>query len=84
MLLENNLSEGGHSITSKLKPYGLWVFCAQIVLIYIVVITSIVNLSLENGQGQLWTALLASSLGSLLPTPHLKLKRQQHTNGNGN
>jgi hypothetical protein len=48
------------------------VFFSQIIIIYIVVITCIVNLSLERGNSNLWTALLSSSLGYLLPNPKIK------------
>ncbi len=48
------------------------VFFSQIIIIYIVVITCIVNLSLDNGNSNLWTALLSSSLGYLLPNPKIK------------
>jgi hypothetical protein len=56
-------------------PKSEVVFFMQVILIYIVVITSIINLSLYKGQdGNLWTALLSSSLGYLLPNPNLKRK----------
>ena len=48
------------------------VFFSQIIIIYIVVITCIINLSLEKGNSNLWTALLSSSLGYLLPNPKIK------------
>ena len=50
------------------------VFIAQIVIIYVIVITSIVNLSLEYGDAKLWIALLSSNIGYLLPNPKLKGK----------
>lgn len=53
-------------------PKSEIVFFVQVVLIYIVVITSIVNLTLNKDEGKLWTALLSSSLGYLLPNPSLK------------
>jgi hypothetical protein len=59
-------------------PKSEIVFFIQIILIYIVVITSIVNLTLNvnKDEGKLWTALLSSSLGYLLPNPSLKTNRQ--------
>ena len=51
------------------------VFCTQVILLYIVVITCIVNLSIQNGDSNLWTALLSSSLGYILPNPTLKKKK---------
>ncbi len=53
-------------------PKSEAVFFAQIILIYVVVFTCIINLSLNNGDSNLWTALLSGSLGSLLPNPSLK------------
>ena len=63
-------------VFGKQLPKSEIVFFVQVVLIYIVVITSIVNLTLNKDEGKLWTALLSSSLGYLLPNPSLK-KRQQ-------
>ena len=59
----------GHSM-----PKSEMVFFMQVFLIYIVVITSIVILTLyKDGEGgKLWTALLSSSLGYILPNPTLK------------
>jgi len=47
------------------------VFFAQVFLIYIVVITSLVNITLGS-TSELWVVLLTSSLGYLLPNPSLK------------
>lgn len=55
-------------------PKSEIVFFMQVILIYIVVITSIVNLTLNKDEGKLWTALLSSSLGYILPNPTLKKK----------
>ena len=48
------------------------VFMSQIVLIYIVVITCIVNLSLNNENSSLWISLLSAATGYLLPNPSIK------------
>ena len=53
------------------------VFTSQVILVYIIVITSIINLTLyqdNESSGKLWTALLSSSIGYLLPNPRLKIK----------
>ena len=49
-------------------------FIAQVVLVYIVVIASIVNLSIntEEQSSRLWIILLSSGIGYLLPNPKLK------------
>ena len=53
------------------------VFFCQVVIIYTVIVTSIYNLTTEHEDGHLWTALLSSSLGYLLPNPTLKRKKPQ-------
>jgi len=53
------------------------IFICQVVVLYIVILTCIVNLSLKNGDSNLWTALLSSSLGIMLPQPTLTSKKKQ-------
>ena len=48
------------------------VFFSQIIVIYIIIFTCVINLSLGNENSNLWTALLSSSLGYLLPNPKIK------------
>lgn len=50
------------------------VFFCQVIIIYTVVVTSIYNLTTTGGaeNDKLWTALLSSSLGYLLPNPTIK------------
>ena len=60
----------------KICGYGMnksqVVYFSQIIIIYIIIITCIVNLSLKNGDSNLWTALLSSCIGYILPAPKLK------------
>jgi hypothetical protein len=55
------------------------VFFAQVGIWYIVILAAIVNLSLNNGTSTLWTALLSSSLGYLLPNPKLEKEEKLST-----
>ena len=48
------------------------VFFTQVILIYIVCVTCLINLSIGNGNSNLWTSLLSGSLGYLLPAPKLR------------
>ena len=48
------------------------VFLCQVVVLYTVILISIYNLTTGNGDSNLWTALLSSSLGYLLPNPTLR------------
>ena len=49
------------------------VFFCQAVVLYIVIVVSIYNLTKDNGKSNLWTALLSSSLGHLVPNPSVTL-----------
>lgn len=49
------------------------VYLSQVFIIYLVIITCILNLSLKNGDSNLWTALLSSCLGYILPSPKIKV-----------
>ena len=56
-------------------PKSEIVYFCQVLIIFIVVCTSIVNLTLykdDEASGKLWTALLSSSIGYLLPNPSMK------------
>ena len=56
------------------------VFACQIAIIYIVIVACIINLSLGNGDSTLWTTLMSSSLGYVLPSPKLKVKKNDIIN----
>jgi len=59
------------NICGRFIPKDEIVFFFQVALIYIVVITSIVNLILGSENTHLWIASLSSSLGYILPAPKL-------------
>ena len=48
------------------------VFLCQVVVLYTVILISIYNLTTGHANSNLWTALLSSSLGYLLPNPTLR------------
>ncbi len=48
-------------------------FVFQVLLIFIVVCVSLMNLSLQWGNQNLWTVVLTGSLGYIMPNPKLKL-----------
>lgn len=58
---------GSHNLPAKEIVYF-----TQIGLVYIVVLTSIINLSLGNQPSDLWITLLSSCLGYILPQPQLR------------
>ena len=53
-------------------PRSEIVFLTQMVLVYTIVITSLINLTLDSAQHDLWLILLSSSLGYALPNPRIK------------
>jgi len=57
-------------------PSAEIVFFCQIVEIYIIICTSLYNLSAGSEPANLWITLLSSCVGYLLPSPALKLKRR--------
>ena len=48
-------------------------FLAQIIVVYIIIITSLV---LRSPDKELWLILLSSSIGYILPSPGLKFRKQ--------
>ncbi len=60
----------------KELPKSEIVYFTQVILLYGIIITSIVNLSLRTGLDELWTTLLCSSIGYLLPSPDIRKSKQ--------
>ena len=76
--VSSSSSTGGHShwwIFGQKFPKNEVVFFVQIIIVYVVILTSLVNLTLRRGDNsdqKLWIALLSSSLGYLLPNPSIR------------
>jgi hypothetical protein len=70
------MEERGHSNTrwtflgTSLPKAEIVYFC-QILLVYAIVVTAIVNLSLHSENTELWVSLLSSAIGYALPSPTL-------------
>jgi len=58
----------------KKIPRSEIVFLCQVIILYTVIVVSIYNLTVGNANSNLWTALLSSCLGYLLPNPKIKQK----------
>jgi hypothetical protein len=76
---ENDIESGSRTSSKwdffgKILPKSEIVFFTQIIIIYIVIIVSIVNLTLDHTADKLWIALLSSSIGYILPNPKIKIK----------
>lgn len=57
---------------SNSKKPDVILFFFQVLLIFVVVCVSLLNLSLQWGNHDLWTVILTSSLGYIMPNPRLK------------
>ena len=62
-------------------PRSEIVYFTQIVILFIIIITAIINLSLHSGQGELWITLLSTSIGYILPSPEIR-KRSNAVHAN--
>ena len=51
----------------------VFIFTFQIILILIVVCVSLLNLTMLWGNQNLWTVILTSSFGYIMPNPKLKI-----------
>lgn len=56
------------------------VFFVQVIPIYTVILCSIVSLVLEHGDEHIWTVLLGSCLGYLLPNPSISRQKKKRNN----
>lgn len=62
------------SQTMSLRRPDIILFAAQIFMIVVVTVASIVNLSCGVGNQNLWTVLLTSCMGIVMPNPRLKAR----------
>ena len=58
-------------------PKNQFTYISQIIVIYAIIATSIVHLSIQSQDRELWLILLSSSLGYILPSPGLKFTKQK-------
>ena len=68
---EESHSDEWHLLGTRVPQAEIVYFC-QMIIVYIIIITSIINLSVQNGSTELWVSLLSSSIGYALPNPRLK------------
>ena len=58
-------------ILGRSVPKQEIVFFSQIIILYILMITCVINLSL-NSSSQIWTSILSTCIGILVPNPSIK------------
>lgn len=73
----------GHSASFYFLGYSIpkqeVVFFSQMLIIYVVIIVGLVNISLGNGDVNLWLNLVTSCICYLLPNPSLRNLNQSRT-----
>ena len=76
---ETNSSTGSTQTTWRFMgrdvPKGEIVYFCQTLIILTLVVASLVNISLQNGNTELWITLLSSSAGYVLPNPSISKGR---------
>lgn len=60
------------NIFNRKFPKEEIVFFTQVLLIYFVVITCIVNLAIDRGNNLVWSNLLSACVGYMIPSPNIK------------
>jgi hypothetical protein len=55
------------------------IYFSQVIALYIVILSSIVNLSLQHPLTELWVTLLSSSISVLLPAPSYRTQAKDRT-----
>ena len=63
--------ERWHLLGNRVPQAKIVYFC-QMIIVYVIIITSIINLSLQDRSSELWISLLSSCIGYALPSPKLK------------
>ena len=85
MSTKSNIESGSDSIDNTKNynccgnrvPKNQLNYISQIIVIYAIIATSIVHLSIQSQDCELWLILLSSSLGYILPSPGLKFTKQK-------
>ena len=76
-------SGASSTTTTDLKiPKNRWSFLAQIVVVYTIIITSLIHLSLQSPDKVLWLILLSSSVEYILPSRVLNSVNVQNYRNN--
>ena len=77
---ERQSGKGSWKLFGTNLPSKEVVFFVQVLVVVVVLVTCVVNLSLETGEQDLWKYLLCSIIGYILPNPSLE-KRASNNGG---
>ena len=57
-------------------------FIAQFVILFIVIVTSLYNLTFQtSARNDIWLVMVSTCLGAVLPGPKIRKKQQKQQNG---
>lgn len=70
--MKSENGSGRRNVMGNRLPNSETVYFCRMIVVYVIIITSIVNLSLQNGKNELWITLLSSANVYALPSPTLK------------
>ena len=71
MLLQQQQGERWKLCCTK-APKDEIVYCCQLVIAYIVIIVSLLNITFTENDTCLWSTILSGTVGYLLPSPQLQ------------
>lgn len=72
--LDDNASQHSQlwNVFGEKIPRSEVVYFCQVTIIAIVIISCIINLSLQNGNSEMWVSFFGYAFGALLPPPKMK------------
>ena len=70
-LSQDSVTSDNWVVLGKVLPKAEVVYFCQMIVLFTVILTAIINLSLVNSS-ETWLILLSTSLGAVLPSPKLK------------
>ena len=74
-LPSNSTSSESWIVLGQKLPKAEIVFFSQTIILYLIILTSVINLSIGN-ESEMWLILLSTSLGAILPNPTLKMSKK--------
>ena len=73
-----SIESGQWNMMGRSCPRSEVKYCVQVVILYIVILTCLINLSIgKSDLNALWISLLSSCIGYLLPSPYISKRKRQ-------
>ena len=84
---DNSLNDGSQQwlMCGRPFPRSEVKFFSQVIILYIVIITCLVNLSIANAElKSVWISLMSYAMGCILPSPSISKPKNNNINNNIN